>query len=185
MQGFFHRWIGETKPHLHEVNPQHRGSRKPRSPRLALGRIRLDQRQSAHGTTYSISSRSSRLRVRLVTSSNPVAGLRSHANIIAHNPATSNQSATKSGAARAHSTGTAGRFCILFFGRNRRIGNPTGLREVWFTPGVAANRRFWTGMSHDSQEIASGRVEAVMTSIYSANSSHSPDPHDARTIEIG
>jgi hypothetical protein len=32
--------------------------------------------------------------------------------------------------------------------------------------------------------LAFGRVEAVMTSICSAHSSHSPDPHDARTIEI-
>ena len=34
----------------------------------------------------------------------------------------------------------------------RRIGNPTGLRGVWLTPGAAVKHRFRVGMRHDSQK---------------------------------
>ena len=59
------------------MNPQHRstGKRRPSRRRLA-GILRRDQRpHSAHGTTRSISSRNTRLRVRFPDNSNPLARL--------------------------------------------------------------------------------------------------------------
>ena len=73
MQGLFHGRVAQSKPLLHEMNAQHGRYMERRSTGLTHRSMGMNQRtNSVLGTTRFISSKNSRLRVRLVTNSNPV-----------------------------------------------------------------------------------------------------------------
>jgi hypothetical protein len=72
VQCLFHGRIGLAEPLLQKVNTQRRLDRKRRTPVLPAGACGvINATNSAQGTTLFISSRKTRLRVRLVVSSNP------------------------------------------------------------------------------------------------------------------
>jgi len=73
MQGLFHGRVGVSKELQQQMNAQHHLSGKRRALRLASRRMRRNQGQQLRPRNHQVlSSRNSRLRVRLVTSSNPV-----------------------------------------------------------------------------------------------------------------
>jgi hypothetical protein len=73
VQGLFHGRVRVTKQLLQQLDAQHHLGGKRRLTCLALGGCgEIKASSSVQGITSFISSRNSRLRVRLVTSSNPV-----------------------------------------------------------------------------------------------------------------